>query len=280
MPSSSAATPWTGRSRKYAGTSHSGWSCWVRSVSPIKLRKANHQSKQYRLEDNILRHFSEQIEQNKRFVAGFQADMHILIENPHPQDGFAGMIVRGDVQTDKENAGAALVDAMKEVKGLEPVLVGSYPGFQMSLTLEDFGNLYVLAKKGKMSCCVELGRDPRGNLIRIDNALAGREMCLACVQEKSLYAQMETAKAELGKPFPQEQELKGKSARLAQLDIELNIDARTPIETLTKMLNDGPEVHLAVSAKSERSSLLAKLHASLPQRDSHLKQNETEKEIR
>ena len=251
-------------------------------VARLKLMKANHQSQQYRLEDNILRHFPEQIEQNKGFIAGFQADMQTLAEHPHPQDGFAGMTVRGDVLTDKENAGAALVDAMKEVKGLEPVPIGSYRGFQMSLTLEDFGKQYVLTLKGKMSHRVELGKDPRGNLIRIDNALAGMETRLARVQEKldSLYAQMETAKAELGKPFPQEQELKEKSARLAQLNIELNIDDRTPMEAMAEIADSEPEVRPAVSAKSERPSVLAKLHAPLPQRDSHPKQNETEKEVR
>ena len=251
-------------------------------VARLKLMKANHQSQQYRLEDNILRHFPEQIEQNKGFIAGFQADMQTLAEHPHPQDGFAGMTVRGDVLTDKENAGAALVDAMKEVKGLEPVPIGSYRGFQMSLTLEDFGKQYVLTLKGKMSHRVELGKDPRGNLIRIDNALAGMETRLARVQEKldSLYAQMDTAKAELGKPFPQEQELKEKSARLAQLNIELNIDDRTPIEAMVEVADSEPEVRSAVSAKSERPSVLAKLHAPLPQRDSHPKQNETEKEVR
>ena len=251
-------------------------------VARLKLMKANHQSQQYRLEDNILRHFPEQIEQNKGFIAGFQADMQTLAEHPHPQDGFAGMTVRGDVLTDKENAGAALVDAMKEVKGLEPVPIGSYRGFQMSLTLEDFGKQYVLTLKGKMSHRVELGKDPRGNLIRIDNALAGMETRLARVQEKldSLYVQMETAKAELGKPFPQEQELKEKSARLAQLNIELNIDDRTPMEAMAEIADSEPEVRPAVSAKAEKPSVLAKLHAPLPQRDSHPKQNETEKEVR
>lgn len=251
-------------------------------VARLKLMKANHQSQQYRLEDNILRHFPEQIEQNKGFIAGFQADMQTIAEHPHPQDSFAGMTVRGDVLTDKENAGAALADAMKEVKGLEPVPIGSYRGFQMSLTLEDFGKQYVLTLKGKMSHRVELGKDPRGNLIRIDNALAGMETRLARVQEKldSLYAQMDTAKAELGKPFPQEQELKEKSARLAQLNIELNIDDRTPMEAMAEIADSEPEVRPAVSAKSERPSVLAKLHAPLPQRDSHPKQNETEKEVR
>lgn len=226
-------------------------------VARLKLMKANHQSQQYRLEDNLLRFFPEQIEQNKGFIAGFEADMKTLAEHPHPDDGFAGMTVRGDVLTDKENAGAALVDAFKEVKGLEPVPIGSYRGFQMSLTLEDFGRDYVLTLKGQMSHRVTLGKDPRGNLTRIDNALNGMADRLATVQSKldSLYSQMETAKAELGKPFPQEEELQVKSARLAELNIALNIDDKTPLEA---MVEDAPRAEIAKSAKP---SVLQKLHS-------------------
>ena len=227
-------------------------------VARLKLMKANHQSQQYRLEDNLLRYFPEQIEQNKGFIAGFEADMKTLAEHPHPVDGFAGMTVRGDVLTDKENAGAALVDAFKEVKGLEPVQIGSYRGFQMSLTLEDFGRDYVLTLKGQMTHRVTLGKDPRGNLTRIDNALNGMADRLTAVQGKldSLYAQMETAKAELGKPFPQEAELRTKSARLAELNIELNIDDKTPIEALAE---EAPP--RAAIAKSAKPSVLQKLHS-------------------
>lgn len=250
-------------------------------VARLKLMKANHQSQQYRLEDNILRKFPEQIEQNTGYIAGFQADMKTLAEHPHPQDGFAGMTVRGDNLIDKENAGAALLDAMKEVKGLEPVPIGSYRGFQMSLTLEDFGKQYILTLKGKMSHRVELGKDARGNLIRIDNALSNMETRLARVQDKldTLHAQMETAKAELGKPFPQEQELKEKSARLAELNIELNIDDKTPLEAMIETSEPAQDTRPAVTEKAERTSVLAKLRAPLPQRDTHTK-NETEKEER
>ncbi len=250
-------------------------------VARLKLMKANHQSQQYRLEDNLLRHFPEQIEQNKGLLAGFQTDMQTLAANPHPVDGFAGMAGRGDVLTDKENAGAALLDAMKDAKGLEAVPIGSYRGFQMSLTLEDFGKQYVLTLKGAMSHRVELGRDARGNLIRIDNALANMENRMARVQEKldNLHAQVEAAKAELGKPFPQEQELKEKSARLAQLNIELNIDDKTPLEAMAETVEE-PSERPAFTAKSERPSVLAKLHAPLPQRNNPQKQNENEKEVR
>ena len=227
-------------------------------VARLKLMKANHQSQQYRLEDNLLRYFPEQIEQSKGFIAGFEADMKTLAENPHPVDGFAGMTVRGDVLTDKENAGAALVDAFKEVKGLDPIPVGSYRGFQMSLTLEDFGRDYVLTLKGQMTHRVTLGKDPRGNLTRIDNALNGMVDRLATVQSKleSLYSQMETAKTELGKPFPQEDELRVKSARLAELNIALNIDDKTPIEAMAEETPLRAEI-----AKSAKPSVLQKLHS-------------------
>lgn len=228
-------------------------------VARLKLMKANHQSQQYRLEDNLLRYFPEQIEQSKGFIAGFEADMKTLAENPHPVDGFAGMTVRGDVLTDKENAGAALVDAFKEVKGLDPIPVGSYRGFQMSLTLEDFGRDYVLTLKGQMTHRVTLGKDPRGNLTRIDNVLNGMADRLATVQSRleSLYSQMETAKAELGKPFPQEDELRVKSARLAELNIALNIDDKTPIEAMVEEKTP-PRAEIA---KSARPSVLQKLHS-------------------
>lgn len=243
-------------------------------VARLKLMKANHQSQQYRLEDNLLKHFPEQIEQNKGFIEGFEQDMKTLVEHPHPKDGFAGMTVRNDFLTDKENAGTALLDACKDVKGLDPVPIGSYRGFDMSLTLEGFGKEYMLTLKGKMTHKVELGKDPRGNLTRIDNALNNIEKRLDTVKERldALYVQVENAKAELGKPFPQEEELRTKSARLAELNAELNIEDKTPIERAaednTPTRDTVPTVRDTVPseriAKSERPSLLAKLKKPLP----------------
>ena len=201
-------------------------------VARLRLMKANHQSQQYRLEDNILRHFPAQIEENRGFLSGFETDMKTLEQHPHPKDGFAGMEVKGDFLTDKDNAGAAILEAFKDAKGLEPVPIGSYRGFSMSLTVENFGKDFILTLKGRMSHRVELGKDARGNLVRIDNALAQMPERYKTVQGRleNVQAQLATAKAELGKPFPQEAELKEKSARLAELNAELNIDDRTPLE--------------------------------------------------
>ena len=220
-------------------------------VARLRLMKANHQSQQYRLEDNILRHFPAQIEENRGFLSGFEADMRTLEAHPHPKDGFAGMEVKGDLLTDKDNAGAALLEAFKDAKGLESVPIGSYRGFAMSLTVENFGKDFVLTLKGRMSHRVELGKDARGNLVRIDNALAQMPERYKTVQGRfeNVQAQLATAKAELGKPFPQEAELKEKSARLAELNAELNIDDRTPME------------QAAENVVAKRSSVLGKLKA-------------------
>ena len=220
-------------------------------VARLRLMKANHQSQQYRLEDNILRHFPAQIEENRGFLSGFEADMKTLEGHPHPKDGFAGMEVKGDLLTDKDNAGAALLEAFKDAKGLEPVPIGSYRGFAMSLTVENFGKNFYLTLKGQMSHRVELGKDARGNLVRIDNALAQMPERLQTVQSRleNVQAQLATAKAELGKPFPQEAELREKAARLAELNAELNIDDRTPME------------QAAENVVAKRTSVLEKLKA-------------------
>ena len=239
-------------------------------VARLKLMKADHQSKQYRLEDQLLKTFPEEIEKNKGFIAGLEADMATLAAHPHPEDGFAGMEVRGDTLTDKENAGAALLDACKEVKGADPVPVGGYRGFAMSVSFDAFRQEYMLLLKGQMTHRATLGTDPRGNLTRIDNALSQMPQRLEAVKNQldNLYQQQAAAKAEVGKPFPQEQELRDKSARLAELDVLLNMDGRG---------RPAPE---AVLAKSGRPSVLEGLKRPVPPRCPEKKPKHHEQEVR
>ena len=239
-------------------------------VARLKLMKADHQSKQYHLEDQLLKTFPEEIEKNKGFIAGLEADMATLAAHPHPEDGFAGMEVRGDTLTDKENAGAALLDACKEVKEADPVPVGSYRGFTMSVSFDAFRQEYMLLLKGQMTHRATLGTDPRGNLTRIDNALSQMPQRLEAVKNQldNLYQQQAAAKAEVGKPFPQEQELRDKSARLAELDVLLNMDGRG---------RPAPE---AVLAKSSRPSVLEGLKRPVPPRCPEKKPKHHEQEVR
>lgn len=220
-------------------------------VSKLKIMKADHQSKQFRMEDNLLKYFPEQIEANKGFIKGLQADMETLAAHPHPEDGFIGMEVRGDTLTDKENAGAALLDACKEVKTTDPVQIGSYRGFAMSVSFNTFEKTYEVSLRGQMTHRAILGTDPRGNLTRIDNALAQMPERLTSVQAQleNMYQQQKAAQTEVGKPFPHEEELRVKTARLTELDSLLNMDGH----------RTQPE---AAIAKSSRPSVLDKLKAA------------------
>ena len=238
-------------------------------VSRLKLMKADHQSKQYQMEDNLLKYFPEQIEKHKGFIMGLEADMETLAAHPHPEDGFAGMEVRGDTLTDKENAGAALLDACKEVKNAEPVQVGSYRGFAMSVSFDAFRQEYTLQLKGQMTHQATLGVDQRGNLTRIDNALAQMPQRLESVKAQldNLYQQQAAAKEEVGRPFPYEDELREKSARLTELDTLLNIDSKAP----------GPQE--TIVAKSTRPSVLEGLRRPMPPRAAD-KKSKTHEEVR
>ena len=225
-------------------------------VAKLKLMKADHQSKQYRLEDQLLKYFPQEIETNKGYIQGFEADLETLAAHPHPADGFAGMEIRGDVLTDKENAGAALLDACKEVKTSDPVQIGSYRGYAMSVEFSAWKQEYTLLLKGQMTHRATLGTDPRGNLTRIDNALAQMPQRLEAVknQLENLYQQQAAAKEEVGKPFPFEDDLRVKSARLVELDTLLNIDGKGHAQ---------PET---VVAKSARPSVLDSLKRPVPPR--------------
>lgn len=225
-------------------------------VARLKLMKANHQSQQFRLEDNLLKTFPEQVRQNESFISGFTADLKTLSEHQHPKDGFAGMEVKGHLLTDKESAGTAILETFKDAKGMEAVPIGSYRGFAMSLTVEDFGRDFVLTLKGKMNHRVTLGKDARGNLTRIDNALNAIPERMQAVQDKltNLREQVKTAKSELGKPFPKEEELRVKSARLAELNTLLNMENR----------RDAASVLDEPAEKPERPSVLQRLNAPAP----------------
>ena len=226
-------------------------------VSKLKLMKADHQSKQYRLEDQLLKYFPEEIEKHKGYIQGFEADLETLAAHPHPENGFAAMEVRGDTLTDKENAGAALLDACKEIKNSEPVQIGSYRGFAMSVFFDAWRQEYTLLLKGKMTHRASLGTDPRGNLTRIDNALAQMPQRLEATKAQldDLYQQQAAAKVEVGKPFPYEDDLRVKSARLVELDTLLNLDGRGRSQ---------PE---SVIAKSARPSVLDSLKRPVPPRN-------------
>lgn len=218
-------------------------------VARLKVLKSDHQSQQYRLEDRLLKYFPAEMEKQRGFIQGFEADMQTVTAHPLPKEEFVGAEIQGRTFSEKELAGEAILAACKSYTGMEPVALGTYRGFSMELSYNSLSQEYEIALKGSMTHTVTLGTDARGNFTRMDNTLAGLEgrKEKAQVQLENLHNQQEAAKAELGKPFPQEAELAEKSARLAELDAALNMDDHGVEEEVTE-----PE---------GRSSVLADLKA-------------------
>ena len=198
-------------------------------VSKLKLMKANHTSQKYRLEDNITQHYPHQIAIFKERIEGFTADIEKYAKNkPEDKEQFF-MQVGGKPYTDKKEAGTAIIAMCKEIKGINASAdVGEYLGFKLNVTFDSFNNKFVMNVKGAMSHPMEVGTDPLGNITRINNALEAMPAQLEEAQTKlsNVEHQLETATAEVDKPFQQEAELSEKLERLAELNALLNMDEK------------------------------------------------------
>ena len=203
-------------------------------VSRLKLMKANHTSQIYRLEDNIAKNYPKQIEALQERIRGFQTDMETVRKNlPADKDNFS-MKVGNRIFTDKKEAGTAILAMCQEMDSLQQMVeIGEYAGMRMKVTFDSFNRKFVMSLKGELSHNFELGSDAFGNITRLHNVLDGMagELSEAETKLNNVTHQLETAKMEVQKPFPAEEELKEKMERLAELDALLNMDEKgeTPV---------------------------------------------------
>ena len=198
-------------------------------VQRLRLLKANHLSQRYALEDQIIKELPQEIAKYEQYIEGYTSDMARLKENTHPnEDGFSPMEVEGTVYTDKKAAGSAILAACKAMTSPEPVPLGQYRGFAMDLSFESLFREFKITLKGALYYTTALGTDIFGNILRLDNLLESmKERINTCREQlENTRIQLENAKLEVEKPFPQEDELKRKSARLDELNILLNMDKR------------------------------------------------------
>ena len=231
-------------------------------VSKLKIMKADHKSKQFRLEDQLFRFYPSKIGASVALIEGLEQDLALLAQHPLPKDGFIVMKIRGDLLTDKENAGAALLDACKEILSREPVEIGSYRGFTMLVTYDSWQDEHTLILKHAVSHHVSLGKDPRGNLTRMENVLSRMPERLKSekVSLENLRQQQTAAQAESKKPFPFEKELAEKTARLIELDMELNLDSTTQ-EAEQVVAKRPPSVLAQLKAAPAREPTNKPIHA-------------------
>lgn len=195
-------------------------------VSRLKLVKANYLSQKYMLEDSLLKHYPKEIRLTQERINGYEAD--ITLYGRHKSEDFPGMLLYGTHYEEKKEAGTAILEACKAMTSPEPKEVGSYRGFTLLLSYDIVAKVFRMTLRGELSHTVELGSDIHGNIQRMENVLESLPSRLSACEKAlaTLKEQMENAKAEVEKPFEQEQELSEKAARLAELNALLNMDKR------------------------------------------------------
>ena len=197
-------------------------------VSKLNMLKANHLNQRFALENMVLRKYPADIAKLTEAIAGYEKDVATAQAHPKPAEGFVGMEVMGTHYSEKEAAGKAVIRACTELQSADPIPLGQYRGFSMSLQYDAAHTDYKLTMKGAMSHTISLGADVFGNITRMDNLVDGLSKGLAEYQAalQDTRTQLANAKAEMETPFAKETELAEKSARLKELNILLNMDQK------------------------------------------------------
>ena len=198
-------------------------------VAKLKVLKADHQSQKFRLQDKLLTKFPADIQETNAHIAGLKADAQLAAAHPQGKEEFCGMTIKGVTYDEKKTAGERLVLACSELPNAEEKVIGSYRGFELSLRFDTFRSEYQALLKGQRKYTVPLGTDPLGNIIRLDNSLNNFPERITAAENElaTLHQQQAAAQIEVEKPFPQEEELAEKSARLAELNAQLDVDEKS-----------------------------------------------------
>ena len=225
-------------------------------VAKLKVLKADHQSQKFRLQDKLLTKFPADIQEANAHIAGLKADAQLAAAHPQGKEEFCGMVIKGVTYDEKKTAGERLVLACSELPNAEEKVIGSYRGFELSLRFDAFRTEYQALLKGQRKYTVPLGTDPLGNIIRLDNSLNSfPERITAAENElETLHQQQAAAQIEVEKPFPQEEELAEKSARLAELNAQLDVDEKShEPEQDEEEQEDAPRRSSVLAALEEKS---------------------------
>ena len=198
-------------------------------VAKLKVLKADHQSQKFRLQDKLLTKFPADIQETNAYIAGLKADAQLAAAHPQGKEEFCGMVIKGVTYDEKKTAGERLVLACSELPNAEEKVIGSYRGFELSLRFDTYRSEYQALLKGQRKYTVPLGTDPLGNIIRLDNSLNNFPERITAAENEldTLHQQQAAAQIEVEKPFPQEEELAEKSARLAELNAQLDVDEKS-----------------------------------------------------
>lgn len=230
------------------------------AVAKLKLLKFSHTSQHYRLEDALLKTYPREIAECTSLITGLKADIATAQEKMPDAEHFQ-ITISGRVYTDKKEAGTAIIAACSSLKAVDTGgTIGEYAGFTLKAQFDSFAQQFRLFVKGETTHSMEVGSDPAGNITRVNNVIASLPKALEKAEQtlQSLQEKVESAKAELLRPFPQEAELAEKLARLHEVDALLDMDEK------------GKDAPVQDTAVADRPRAATRMYADQPKRPSVL----------
>ena len=234
-------------------------------VARLRLLESEHYNAQYRLDDTI-RNAEKWIGNLTANITAAKADIAFAAENKPSEDDFK-IEIDGKVYTERKAAGEALqkaaIKVMAEVGGSDRHPVGTFCGFQ--LAIEKIHNGFTvgtgISLRNKLTYAADMDiTGDIGNITRLENLFAkGLDRKLSDLEEKLSRTQtdLQEAQADKGKPFEHAEELATKSARLEQLNRELEVGQADEVimDDDEKQEQDAPEKNEEIgkpSAKHKR----------------------------
>lgn len=193
-------------------------------VSRLKLLEASFREQRFILQDRLRKTFLPAIARTEKRIDLLKQDAELSRKTRHEdfRIEICGKVFGGG-DSPRRDAGKALITAAANMR--YDTVIGRYRGFEMSFYLEPLYNTLYLSLAGATVHNVELGSSASGNITRIENAVNGIPDRLNAEIRKleEIHNQVKTAEEEIKREFSQMQELRDKSARLAQLNAELTM---------------------------------------------------------
>ena len=237
-------------------------------VARMRMLKAEHQSTLYRLEDQLLKTFPEQIKRKEAILQSLSVDIDTAKQHPAFTEDTISIELFGKTYTDRKDAAKALLDAGKICRTMETAHLGSYRGFELEGYVNIITSEIQISVKGELGHPFELSSIATLNLTRLDNVIQKmpEQMELEKSKLDALYQQKADAEKQLKEPFPQEDQLKEKTKRLEELAAALDIDSHE------KKKSSHPDEEVKVKQENQQQT------RSVPSRQSRFSRFRQERE--
>jgi hypothetical protein len=241
-------------------------------ISRLTVLKSAWQSQRNGLQYDISKRYPNEIKNTEKNIEHMTADLATYQQNKPPD---FRMVINGKTHEERTKAAEHFMVLSRKLghESGDTLDMGSYAGFPISLQRGALGDIRIILD-GKRWYATDMGEAALGNITRIEN-LAERiaaELMVSQTELANLHRQLEAAKLESEKPFPNEEKLVQLQRKKVELDLALEFkdsvdEIREPVEEGMEVSDDEPdgEEYASVSQppSSSRLTLEQKLYQKL-----------------